>query len=309
VYETPEVAWFDGVHAVSTATGDFDFQVGGYLGAATHFYESSPSGDLVAGAHLQLRPVAASRLRLDFMRLEDDTRLLNHGNGLFGASYWHDFGSTVQFEAQYSRLDNRDRDARGRLSYSLPESDLHLQVTYYGLLLTQGDLALEADPFFNQLNELRPYDQFGVLLSQGVGDKLQLQGAADLRRVRDRADIGFYNRDFDHYYAKAILADFDMKGLTLSGTLDFWDSDSQLMRSWGGDLSYEVDANTFSIGTYYSLFKYDLFLNSERDHVRTFYFKLRHKASEALTLDCDYEFEDEDDADYHRFRMGVSWRF
>ncbi|HEX5050725.1 MAG TPA: hypothetical protein VFZ65_03035, partial [Planctomycetota bacterium] len=153
------------------------------------------------------------------------------------------------------------------------------------------------------------YDQWSFLASKQVAKMLQLQAAADLRRVSDRTDIGFYNRDYDHYYGTVQLSDFGPKGLSVSGTGDFWNSDGQLVRSWGGDVSYEVDRTTLSLGTYYSLYKYDLFSNSERDHVRTYYVKLRHKASAAVTVDGDYQLEDDDYDQYNLFRLGVTWHF
>ena len=39
-----------------------------------------------------------------------------------------------------------------------------------------------------------------------------------------------------------------------------------------------------SFGSYYSLYKYDLFLVSERDDVRTYYLRLRWKGGPAWTL-------------------------
>jgi len=66
---------------------------------------------------------------------------------------------------------------------------------------------------------------------------------------------------------------------------------------------------TLSVGSYYSLYKFELFLNDERDHVRTYYGRVRHKASQAIAFDLDYEFERTDLADFQTLRMGFTWRF
>lgn len=150
---------------------------------------------------------------------------------------------------------------------------------------------------------------WSLLLSKTLGEKLTVQAAADLRRVRDTADIGFYNRDFDHYYGTATLADVIVSGLVLTGTVDLWDASGQLLKSFGADGSYKFGKNTVSLGSYYSLYKFDLFTNTERDHVRTYFFRLRHAASDAVTLEGDYEYEDTDFAGFHRLRLGVTWRF
>ncbi|MBL8728434.1 MAG: hypothetical protein JNM25_08395 [Planctomycetes bacterium] len=309
IYETPEVAFLDGAHVTSAEFGDLAFQVGAYAGASTHLYEASHSGDLIGGVYAQLRPWRRGRFRLDYMHIEEDGRLLGQGDDLVAAGFWQDLGEHLQTELQYSRIGDRDRDARARATWRQSDWGLLLQASYYALLRSQGDLVLEADPFFNSLNELRPYDQVSVLAAKDVSQLVQLQAATDLRRVRDRSDVGFYNRDYDHYYGTVNLHDWGPKGLTLSGTGDLWNSDGQLVRSWGGDATYELGKSTVSIGTYYSLYKFDLFTNSERDHVRTWYGKLRHRTSDAVTLEGDFEVEDDDIDQYYRLRLGVTWRF
>ncbi|MBM4062894.1 MAG: hypothetical protein FJ265_17635 [Planctomycetes bacterium] len=309
VVETPEVAWFDGAHATSAEFTDFALQFGAYGGASTHLYESSRSGDLVAGAYAQGRPWTGARLRLDYMRLEDDGRFGEHDDDLLGAGFWQEVGKRLRFDAQYSRIASADRDAQGHVLYRVPEWDLWVRGGYFRLLEAQGELVLEADPFFQALNRLFPYDQWSLQAAKGFADLVRLQAAMDLRRVDDAGDVGFYNRDYDRWSATVTLLELGVKGLTASGTVDLWDTDAQLVRSFGGDLGYAVDRTTLSLGTYYSLYKYDLFTNSERDHVRTYYLRLHHKLNASFGLDGDYEFEDEGQEEFHRIRLGVTWRF
>lgn len=309
VYETPEFAYFDGGHVTSEEIGDLAFQAGGYIGSSVHLYESSKTGDLTAGLYVQARPWKDGRLRIDWMHLEEEERTLSATDNLFGAGFWQSFGRYVTFETQYSRIEERDRDVLGRLVGRAAEWGLLVQASYYALLRTQGDLVLEADPFYNSLNELRPYDQWSLLAAKDISQQLNLQLAGDLRRLHDEEDAGFYNRDYDHVYGTVRLADFGPDGLSLSGTGDLWDSDDQYTESWGADATYEVGKSTASLGTYYSLYKYDIYSNTERDHVRTYYLRLRHKTSDAVTFEGDYEFEDDDFDQYQRLRLGVTWRF
>lgn len=309
VYETPEFAYFDGAHVASEEMGDLALQAGGYIGSSVHLYESSKVGDLTAGVYLQARPWKSGRMRIDYMHLEDEDRLQTSEDDLFGAGYWQGIGRYVNLEAHYSRIADRDRDVLGRATARVSEWGTLVQASYYALLRTQGDLVLEADPFFNALNELNPYDQWTLLVAQDVTKQLRLQAAGDLRRLHDSADEGFYNRDYDHLYGTATLTDLGTAGLRISGTADWWNSDDQDTQSWGADASYDLDKTTASIGTYYSLYKYDLFSNTERDHVRTYFLRLRHKASDAVTFEGDYELENDDYDQYQRLRLGVTWRF
>lgn len=309
ISESPEVAYFDGLHVASEEMGQAAIQAGGYVGSSTHLYESSKTGDLTAGVYLQGRPWHGGRLRLDYMHLEDRALLGNHNDDMLSASWWQKVCDQVNFDAHYTRIENRDRDARGRLSYVEAAWDMLLQASYYRLLTAQGSLVLEADPFFNSVHELYPYSQYGLLASKGLFEHLNLQAGMDLRRVEDAADVSTYNRDYDRYYFTTALRDVGVKGLTASVTADFWNSNGQLVRSWGFNIDKDFDKLNVSGGTYYSLYKFDLYSDSERDHVRTWFGKLKYKTSKDVTLDANYELEDDDYGRTHTVRMGVVWNF
>lgn len=310
VQETPEVAFFDGLLLESDPVGGAELQFGVYGGASTHLFESSPDEDWTAGVYAQVRPWRGGRVRLDWMHLEDETLLGRHDDDLFAAGLWQTIGERLQLETQYSRIEDRDRDVRVRAAYVDAGSDLLLESTYYQLLRTQRDLVLELDPFLNSLLEYFPYWQVGVLASKGMWEHLRLQAGVDVRRVTDRDDIGQFNRDYERYFATAGVHDLPIEGLALNVTADWWRSDDQDVRSWSVDLSQKVrDRLTATLGTYYSLYKFDLFLARERDHVRTYYGTLRYDPRKCFTLDCRYELEDNDLDQYQQLRMVATWRF
>lgn len=310
VQETPVIAWFDGLHATTDTIGEVALQFGAYAGSSVHLYEASKTGDLTAGAYVQARPWTGGRVRFDYMHLEDRALLRSHEDDLYGLGVWQSIGQSLQLEGTYSRIAGEDRDVRGRATWRAIEHDLLLSATYYGLLQTQGSLVLEADPFFNALNELRPFNQWSLLLSKRFFERFQVELAADLRRVRDQSDIGVYNRDYDRWYATGTWGDVLAKGLSLGGTLDLWDSNGgELVRSWGADVQYALPRGSIALGTYYSLFKFDLFTATERDHVRTWFVRWRHDVSSAFTVTADYELEDTDTNLFHWLRLGGTWRF
>lgn len=309
LYDTPEYAFFDGARVESRKYGSAELMVGGYFGASTHLYESSPKGDLLGGAFVEGRPWASGRLRLDWMHMEDGALLGDNRNDLLGAGFWQRLCSHLDAEAHYTRLEGKDRDVSARAVFQAPAQSLLLQGTFYELLQPQGDLVLEADPFFNAVHELDPYHQWGVLGSKGFGEWLQLSAGADTRRVRDRSDVGPYNRDYARYYFTATLLRLPVEHLELAGTADFWNSDVQLVRTWGADARYHLDELKITAGTYYSLYKFDLFSAYERDHVRTWFGKLQHKLSPKVSADVGYEYETDDLDKYQTIRMGVTWRF
>ena len=70
-----------------------------------------------------------------------------------------------------------------------------------------------------------------------------------------------------------------------------------------------TDAIRLRFGSYYSLFKYDLFVVEEREDATTFFLRARWKVNEKFRLDGRYEYETGDDGDYHALIIGLTWTF
>lgn len=309
IWETPEFVYFDGAHAESEAIGATKLQLGAYGGASTHLYEASNDGDWTAGVYAQARPWRDGRVRVDYMYLEDEERL-GHENDLLAAGWWQTLAENLLADVQYSRLEDEDRDVRVRGSWRHVPTDFFVQASWYKLLTTQGDLVLELDPYYGSLLELRPYHQASVSAAKGIGDHTRLSAGTDIRRVTDDDDVGTNNRDYDRYFFTVTLIDLPVEGLTVGVTADLWDSDGRTVDTWGADLSYQVTADTSaSVGSYYSAWKYDIVSEEERDDVRTWFLRCRHKVSKRTTLEVGYEIEDNDIDDFHFLRMGATWRF
>jgi hypothetical protein len=99
-------------------------------------------------------------------------------------------------------------------------------------------------------------------------------------------------------------------GFDLSVFDDLWYGDGRDITSWGLDLSYDTKEQwKFAAGSYYSLYKYDLFLNTERDDVRTYYGRATWKCSKKLSLELCYDYEDDGLDTYNALRGGAVWRF
>jgi hypothetical protein len=132
----------------------------------------------------------------------------------------------------------------------------------------------------------------------------------DVRRDSDDGNIGEFNRDWERYYATATLIDVLNDGLTLALTADQWDGDDRDIGAWAFAATQEIDAAwEVSAGTYFSLYKYDLNLNTERDDVRTFYARARWRKSERLSFDVLYDYEDDDFDEYHVLSGAAVWSF
>jgi predicted porin len=98
--------------------------------------------------------------------------------------------------------------------------------------------------------------------------------------------------------------------MSASVTGEFWNSRGRDIVSAGADLSYKFTSKLkTSIGTSYSLYKYDYLADKERDNVQTYYVKLSYNLTKEVRSEIDYEFEDDEFEEYHVLRTGLTWSF
>lgn len=309
-YETPVVAYFDGARVETEDLGALRFRAGAYGGVPVHLFESSRGGDAEAGAFVQARPWQAGRLRIDWMHAEDKSALGTQSNNLWGFGFWQGLGDYIELHTLYTRLEDSSRDLLVRGTFQQPAWDLRFQASYYGLLQTQRDLSLEFDPFYAAALDYHPYHQFRLVGSKGFGEHVAVDAGTDIRWLRRAWDEGAFNREFERYFITPSLRDLPWEGLTLSLTGEVWDSRGRDILTLGADLTQKcTDAFKFSVGSAYALYKYDYYLNRERDNVRTYYLKAVYKLGKDLRFEAGYEFEDDSFEDYQVFKSGVTWSF
>lgn len=309
-YLTPVFAYFDGARISSRAATRYKLSGGLYGGVPVRLYESSTSGDQLAGAWGEARPWQDARVRLDWMHVEDEDRFAAHQDDLYGVSYWQRFGERLRFDATYTRIEDVDRDLRARASWNDPSRDLTLQASVYRLIDTQTDFANEFDPFTSSLQNYFPYYQYRLQGSKGLGETWRVDGGMDLRRLDDEGDEGAFNHDYDRGWIALALLDAWPPGTVVTVTGDVWSSDGRDVESWGLDLSRKLESGyQLAAGTSYALYRYDLFLDSERDDVRFWYLKLKKELSKAWSFECAYDYEDDSDDDFHVLTLGATWRF
>lgn len=305
----PEVLRLDGLSYLSRPMGTKELELGLYAGVPARLYESSTSGDQAYGTFVEGRPWARGRARFDWMHLEDDVLLGEGRDDLLALGLWHTLTQHTRLEGEFSHLESDPRDVRLRVLYEDPGTEGLVRFTYYELLETQKFRVQELDPFTEELLEYFPYRQGSLNVSRAFGAHAVLDLGFDLRRVSDADDVGEFNREWERYYATATWRDAFAEGLSLSLTGDRWDDEDQDTSALGADLSYNHEGWRTALGTYYSLYKYELLQLSERDDVRTYYVTTTRELSERLRFELAYEFEDDDLETYHTVRLGGLWRF
>src|SRR5262249_11393255 len=310
LWDTPELAWFDGVSIETQPSGSKAIQGGVYGGLSVYPYENSRSGDAIAGLYGMAHPWAGGRARVDWMHMEDDSLLGPNADDLWRFLLGHTFAHDVDVEAQYTRIEDADRDVRLTASWNDTKDDLTLQASYYELLRTQGNLATGFDPFCPTLFELFPYRQTQLLFSKGLGAKVDFSGGYDARRVSENSDIQQFNRDFDRWFGTFAFRDTLPADIVAAITGEVWDATDARTETWGLDLSRRFDPKLgAALGSYYALFKIDVFTATEREDVRTYYLRLRWHRTTSTTWDLRYEHEDAEPETFDSVKVGLTWNF
>ena len=310
IVETPELAWFDGLRAETAESGATRAQFGAYGGLPVHLWAGASAGDALYGGFAQLRPWSGARVRADWMHSQDDARLGGSSDDLYGLGVWQSLWTSLRLDGEYTRLEDRDRDLRLHASWSAPDSDLVVRANWYHLLETQGELSQSLDPFSATLHDLQPFQQYGLQVSKSLGRKLEVQAGYDARRVDEAQNEGDFNHDFDRGYATLVATDVLPAKLVLTLTTDLWDATPSNFQTFGGDLARSFDEHLdASVGTFYSLYQYDLYQQRESDHVRIWYAKLVFDRKAPLRLELRYQFEEDPIDQYQDLRLGVTWRF
>ena len=312
-YETPVTFHFDGVHLESKPIEkDLLLQVGLYGGIPVHLFESSPSGDWLAGAYVQCVPWEAARFRIDYAHVRDDYLLGVQSDNLLGVGMWQTIGP-VLLQARYGMLDSESRDLLVRGTFYAPESDVRIELSYFQLFKTQRAESIDLDYFSLAAQDYFPYIQGRLLAAKGFGEHFLLQGGVDWRELRDSGDQGTYNHAFRRFYLTPTVTNVIVAGLSISATGEIWEvphTDNGDILSAGLDVGYRYSPTVkFSAGTAYSLYKYDYFDSVEREHVRTLYVKAAYAPKKGLRLDGSYEFEYDDVDTFHVLKLGAGWAF
>jgi len=311
VDDTPVETYVDGARLESQATTAVKLKVGAYGGVPSHLYESSPQGDLILGAFAEARPWDGGRLRFDYMLVDDQQVFVDHrNNDLYALSQWQQIGERVDLFGRFTWLESESRDLNVRANYADAAARSHGQLSYFELFNVQKSLAIEFDPYSQSAFDYEPYRQAQASAGQAFGDHFDLSGGVDVRRLSHHSDEGDFNHDFERFYLVPTFIGLPDEATTLSLTGEMWIATPERLETFGGEVDHSFSKEfKASFGTSYALYKYDLYLDQELDHVQTYYAGVDWKASAKLRLRMDYTYEHDPFDDYQTIRMRATWTF
>jgi hypothetical protein len=241
------------------------------------------------------------------MSIRDEYLALDHHDEIYGVRWWQELDG-VRLNGLHTWRDGKPRDLWLGLR-GAGELPLDFAVDYRELLTTQRASVTELDPYYEILAEYVPFRQLDARVGPELGETFDVDLGTSIRRLSDPADAGTFNREFERGYVEFAVHDVGTEGLSLTLVGSLWTSDGEDIRTLTGDLAYRPTRDLeLSAGTGYDLFKYDVFADFERVHVRTWFLHAEWQLRPRLRLDLGYDYERDDLDEFHQLRVGMTWK-
>lgn len=282
-----------------------------FAGMPVHFFETSDSGDLLAGVSVEFQPINDSRIRLNYTYVNDNNNDIDgNDDNLFELSWRHNIKEWWNVYADFSMIDQTGRDAEIRSGWMFPDIDMDVNVSVFKQLSVLEDFTTELDDFNVIIGDFFPYTEYSVNAYKGFLQNFGLAAGFNIRELNDAADEGQFNHEFDHYYVTLSSHNLPLDGSSVSITGNFYDTNDDENRSLGLDFRQKINEKlTLSGGTYYSLFKFDSLSESERDNVKTYFLNTKYQITKKVEINMEYEFERFDQDSFHTVESALEYRF
>ncbi len=322
---------FDGAHLSMKPVKNARFSA--YGGMPVYFHESDSDGDWLAGIAAEFNPFKDTAGRLDYIVSNDDSdEIGDHHDNLFIASAWQNIRPWWRVFGRYSAIDSVSRDVQLRSMWNFQSINLDVMFSYYKQPQTLDGFTVEFNEFNPIIGGYQPYDQYLLDIYKGIGQHMGVNFGATIRELKDESDEGSFNHDYERYYFTWSVFDFPIKGLSASITGEDFASAGDDVQSLSFDVSKDFNKKLkISLGTYYSLFKFDstvapeLFnansitgnqflldkelAESERDNVRSYYIRVKTKLFDRWELSGRYELENYDSDIFHTVQTALKLKF
>jgi len=306
-YEGLEGVQFDGLRFMRNEAKWLSWEVFG--GRYVTLYDRDlRQNTKVSGAQVTSRPFRTTSLSGEYLRLMDFPR---GDDDYVNVAYRQTIGKLNLF-TQYSVLNGQPKDLSAR-AFWLLEGGWVVSAKYFRLLHALEELSNEFDPYYPIFGPYMRFDQYNLDVTKYFGEHFSVSAGYSGRRLSDGSDESVANREFDRYCGSLSVRDVLARGLGFSTMFERWlATDDEGTYSVGGEVSYTLKKKwDVSLGTYYSKYKYDVDLVTERIDVRTWYARLKYTFKPNLHFSLRGEREDDNspESPYGKIELRVTYEF
>jgi hypothetical protein len=291
--------------------GDMRLTVFG--GIPEYLYEESRSGDWIAGFDAGFRPWKDGRLDLRYAHVEDSNAWVEGDavDDYLSLTARHRFTDDFDVWATWNTIDAGTRDASIRFNWVEPCHDLMFSGAYRYQATITNEYTTVYDPYVGVLGTSYAYHQLDLEGSKVFcNQRLGLDAGFSARILQDSSNEAAFNHEFIRAWTTLSAYKWPCPEIDLSATGELWLAEGDETASIGADLTWRPkDKLTVGAGTYYSLYKHDLFVVDERQDVTTLFLKVNWRPKDCLRLDGRLEVETGDEGEFLTAIFGATWSF
>jgi len=313
-----EQVFFDGIAADIRAASSLNLTL--YGGAAVHLYEVNNhwGDDTLAGAGLDYAPGSSTRVSLDYLSVKDEQTspttptTTDLQDQMISLKIWQSFASFMKASAKYRYLNGEPRDLSVRAVSAFPEADIEMNINYFRQFRIQNELSNELSLFYAIMGKSSPYQSIDVKLRKLFGPHYAVDVGYFKRGLLEENEESDLDRDYSRTFLLFEIIDLPKDGLSFTLTGEHWETNGREYSSAGFDVGYAFKNKknaSINVGTYYSLYKYDYYIEEGlRQNVRTYYVNGRYPLGKGFSINGSYEYESSIE-NYQTLKLGMRYDF
>jgi hypothetical protein len=309
---------FDGGLVTIAPSSKVHLNLTAFGGVPSNLFEQDHrEGDALGGGYLDWRPSRTLAFRAGYLSLRDRVELLDRTEKILDEDLTFLQGAWFPKpgDVLISRLTFRNtelRDATVRAIHRDDDRNLNVSAFYTGQYLTREDEPLTDDPFAILLGELRPYNQEGVNVYKGIGEKLGVEAGAVVRGLSGDNTENLYNHSYQQYLVTLYINKVPLARSQFSLGTDWWRAEVGNFETQSVHAEFDQKFGShglFRAGTAYALYRVDEWTGQEQERAQTYYTDLGIPAGKKLLFLLSYNFEDSTLRQVDTFGARVRYEF
>jgi hypothetical protein len=289
-----------------------DVRVSVFGGIPEYLYEDSRSGDWIAGFDVGFKPWRDGRMDIRYAHVEDSNDWVDEEvDDYASVTLRQRFSDDFDVWAIWNTIDAGTRDASIRFNWANPCHNLDFHGTYRYQATITNEYTTIYDPYVGVLGTSFAYHEISLDGSKLMcNDHLGIDAGISARILQDSSNEAPFNHEFVRGYVTVSGYGWPKPELDLSLTGEIWEAQGDDTYSLGGEVTWRTnDRLKLIAGSYYSLYKHDLFVVDEREDVTTFFLKAVWRPNDCLRFDGRLELETGDEGDFVTAVLGATWIF
>jgi hypothetical protein len=291
------------------SAGNLELAVFG--GLPEYLYEDSRSGNWIAGMEASFKPWCDGRIDLRYTHIQDESEWVEGGSDDYASiALRQRLTDDLSFYGIWNTIDAGTRDVSFRVDWSEPRCDLSLHGLYRYQSTITSEYTTVYDPYVAVLGTSFAYHQVQLEASKIFCDVFGVDAGVAGRILSDSDDESTFNHEFVRAWLTLSASRWIAEDVDVALTGEFWHASDEDTASAGGEITWRPsDKLKVSAGSYYSLYKQDLFVIEENVDVTTIFLRVAWKFAEDFRFDGRYEYETGDEGVFHTAMFGLTWTF